>query len=142
MKKLTIIEPCPKCGTVPTEYTNVEGFVLEENYIIYCPKCNFSCDTKEVYPTDALIAWNRCAEVNRHRDELKPCPFCGGTELQIQHKNSFYIICTECGIKLGFFKAPQEAIDAWNKRTVLDPLALPNRTGENIDENLCEGEEK
>ena len=140
MENLTIVEPCPCCGIVPTEYTHKEGFALDASYIIYCPNCGFSCDKKEVYPTEALTAWNICAKVNRHKNELKPCPFCGSTELKVLHNNLYYILCTECGIKFGFFKETQEAINVWNKRAAPDPL--PNAADTNQDENLREGEEK
>jgi len=67
--------------------------------------------------------------------ELKPCPFCGGqAELDFARNTSFTYTdvfgktietglfytakCRDdsCGCKIGVYKEPQMAIEAWNRR--------------------------
>ena len=136
-----IVEPCPFCGTVPTEYTVYEGEVLD-TCTICCPQCGYSSGTKNVYPTDALIDWNCCAQAAKKIEQLKNCPFCGSRELEIKYDHGFYVRCPECKVKAGPYSLLQDVIDTWNKRTVIKPLALPKGIDTNQDENLCEGEEK
>ena len=60
------------------------------------------------------------------REELEPCPFCGG-EAELMHIHAFseqsYIICLKCGARTREFRistersSDQEAIEAWNRRT-------------------------
>ncbi len=60
-------------------------------------------------------------------EELKPCPFCGNTEIEIQHCHTpsvdpagrepyFPIGCHECGAWIDGSSTESEAIEAWNKR--------------------------
>ena len=65
--------------------------------------------------------------------ELKPCPFCGGKAGRVhstQYDECFSVICQQCGIIIGsyeqnksgkwenlFFKSPEEAVRAWNRRS-------------------------
>ena len=49
--------------------------------------------------------------------ELKPCPFCGGTNLRYeQYMRSVYIVCNNCGNtgETGFNDL--EAAELWNRR--------------------------
>lgn len=46
--------------------------------------------------------------------ELKPCPFCGGTEIDME--DNAYMRCTSCGASSGWKYDPVEAIEAWNNR--------------------------
>lgn len=46
--------------------------------------------------------------------ELKPCPFCGGTEIEME--DNAYMRCTSCGASSGWKYDPVEAIEAWNNR--------------------------
>ena len=59
--------------------------------------------------------------------ELKSCPFCGNTEIEIQHCHTssvdpakrepyFPIGCPECGAWIGSERTEEEAITAWNSR--------------------------
>ena len=60
-----------------------------------------------------------------NKEMLKPCPFCGGTDIEIEGDRDwkrvmcYYPICTnkkcQCVINI-FHKTEQEAIDAWNNR--------------------------
>jgi len=66
-------------------------------------------------------------------NELKPCPFCGGTAVSIQKieprlyrpvkNHPFSVVCWECGFFFGYdedyggmFDTEAEAIKAWNRR--------------------------
>ena len=52
--------------------------------------------------------------------ELKPCPFCGGTDIwPTPHKNPFGLVCGGCGSEgpPESYVDPDEAITAWNTRT-------------------------
>lgn len=66
-------------------------------------------------------------------NELKPCPFCGGTAVSIQKiephlyrpvkNHPFSVVCWECDLFYGYdedyggmFDTEAEAIKAWNRR--------------------------
>jgi len=70
-------------------------------------------------------------------DELKPCPFCGGTNLNIKEadiygkddlpwnpKHVFRVECNAleggCGTMGGYYGTKEEAIEAWKRRTTND----------------------
>lgn len=59
--------------------------------------------------------------------ELKPCPFCGGTEIVIQSisgifpRSSYqrtykYIQCRSCFAMTADYATKPKAIEAWNRR--------------------------
>lgn len=49
------------------------------------------------------------------RTELVPCYLCDSA-VKIQPINEyFYIICTDCGLRTGFFNSQSELIRYWNK---------------------------
>lgn len=52
-------------------------------------------------------------------NELKPCPFCGGTA-EIETSNEFLYwwtaVCSECRTGTRGYKLKEEAIAAWNRR--------------------------
>ena len=48
-------------------------------------------------------------------EELKRCPFCGGTDLFVdpgEYRQKYEIKCMTCGGRVGYFATYQEAIDA------------------------------
>ena len=68
--------------------------------------------------------------------ELKPCPFCGGENIEIstckeledcanfeecQSIGFYSIVCNinkgGCGASSGYYPTVEEAIEAWNRRT-------------------------
>jgi len=57
-------------------------------------------------------------------ETLKPCPFCGGTDIEIgidnileEHQSDFwYICCISCGITIDLLNSKENAINKWNKR--------------------------
>jgi Lar family restriction alleviation protein len=55
--------------------------------------------------------------------ELKPCPFCGGTNIYADHYNHtaglrWRVVCLNCMAMVdpGWFQQKYMAIDAWNRR--------------------------
>ena len=51
--------------------------------------------------------------------ELKPCPFCGGTNLNIRKgKYMWWVVCcnADCGASGGAKTYKTVAIEAWNRR--------------------------
>ena len=56
--------------------------------------------------------------------DLKPCPFCGGEDLEIDHAPTYDVYhpdvyevhCVECGGRGGEDWTKAEAIEAWNTR--------------------------
>lgn len=53
--------------------------------------------------------------------KLKPCPFCGGTNLYYAAGRFYAVECADCGGKVvGTFKTTEEAADAWNTRSQAD----------------------
>ncbi len=54
-------------------------------------------------------------------EELKPCPFCSGTNIYIfnmgnDKEDSFVAECIDCESSSGYAKTKQEAIKKWNRR--------------------------
>lgn len=51
-------------------------------------------------------------------EKLKPCPFCGSTDLCDGYTAKMrYIACFECSAEGPLEKTKKQAIDAWNKRS-------------------------
>ena len=49
-------------------------------------------------------------------DELKACPFCGGSARDINQVIGHIILCRFCDARTGFYRTEEEAIEAWNRR--------------------------
>jgi Lar family restriction alleviation protein len=67
------------------------------------------------------IMLKRRQEVSVKKSEdkakLKPCPFCGGTDVGMYKKRKvFEICCIECGGKMGNYFSEDGATKAWNHR--------------------------
>lgn len=78
--------------------------------------------------------------------KLKPCPFCGGTELYYFKGELYVLECAHCGARLGDYRTREEVAEAWNARkeetftkaearTILNLLML-DRTGESVYESI------
>lgn len=55
--------------------------------------------------------------------ELKPCPFCGGTELNVRKaKYMWWVECcnVNCSACSGYKSHKKAAIEAWNRRAKSD----------------------
>ena len=52
--------------------------------------------------------------------EMLPCPFCGGSPLEVSCMGKTRIECSRmdegCGVETAFYSKREEAIAAWNKR--------------------------
>lgn len=52
--------------------------------------------------------------------ELKPCPFCGGTDISIhwdEWSGTYIITCNECNADfMQYYEIREDAIAAWNRR--------------------------
>ena len=66
-------------------------------------------------------------------DELKPCPFCGGTANIAKGRIEFWAYCPNCGARTEFYETEQEAVVAWNRRNETE---LVNQFLINNDKNL------
>ena len=66
-----------------------------------------------------IIAWRLDYEY-RIKEELKPCPFCGGKAKVYKEDKAdeftFVAACTECFCEVNGVHTKQEAINAWNIR--------------------------
>lgn len=56
------------------------------------------------------------------KEELKPCPFCGGEAKILSIKEEcegefYWIACKECGALIPVYYLEKNAVDAWNRRT-------------------------
>lgn len=49
--------------------------------------------------------------------DLKPCPFCGGTEFEVCASNGFAIMCMACKSEGPKVRKLSEVKIAWNRRT-------------------------
>lgn len=53
-------------------------------------------------------------------EELKPCPFCGGKNIDIQYlsltKRYYFCRCLDCEAQTKSKTDKDKAIDAWNRR--------------------------
>ena len=51
--------------------------------------------------------------------ELKPCPFCGGKDVEIRDlKLGIYAVCRRCGASIKFSHSIVDVIAAWNRRAI------------------------
>ena len=53
--------------------------------------------------------------MQKAENELKPCPFCGGTPL-LTNWGLWRVWCKNCKATSSDFVFKKDAIDAWNKR--------------------------
>ena len=56
-------------------------------------------------------------------NELKPCPFCGNIDIELNSKilmhsdcERFWIECPDCQISTRYFETNEDALRMWNKR--------------------------
>ena len=49
-------------------------------------------------------------------NDLKPCPLCGGSNLEVVNTPQGYFIGCSCGCFTGEFETREDAITAWNTR--------------------------
>jgi Lar family restriction alleviation protein len=86
-------------------------------------------DTNGMTPQEAINTLNYlCKGISNLRtldaitmaNELKPCPFCGGTDISCAdagYKTDIWFVqCEDCGATFPHFDSKEEAIDHWNRR--------------------------
>ena len=49
-------------------------------------------------------------------EKLKPCPFCGSTDVHLRGRIAFCITCDNCGGKGGGYPTIAGALKYWNRR--------------------------
>ena len=47
---------------------------------------------------------------------MQPCPFCGGTDLDIEETQGYYLICHACGARGPDGCTNLHAVDLWQSR--------------------------
>lgn len=60
----------------------------------------------------------------RTRRKLESCPFCGSTDVTIEHDRAidgmvgfdYYVVCNNCDAEGGCREKLADAVRAWNKR--------------------------
>lgn len=66
--------------------------------------------------------------------KLKPCPFCGGTNLYYAAGRFYAVECGDCGGKVvGAFITEKDAAEAWNTRSKLKESDLPPQSTDAAD---------
>ena len=50
--------------------------------------------------------------------KLKPCPFCGGEAFASYINGDFAVSCVDCGCGTEYGPSKEEAVAAWNRRTI------------------------
>lgn len=48
--------------------------------------------------------------------ELKPCPFCGSSDVHIVGYGGYWCVCSNCEAESALKNTQEEAIEVWNKR--------------------------
>jgi hypothetical protein len=88
---------------------------------------------------DQTSSTNAAQDSSAVSAELKPCPMCDGvahltkgyaTEQVWQHGEFHRVFCTRCQVRQLFYRTPEEAIAAWNRRAT---PATAERVGGRID---------
>ena len=66
-------------------------------------------------------------KAEKNRAELKPCPFCGSTDILMRDVNGLfgksaytrtyhYMLCNNCKSQTGYHGTKPKTIEAWNRR--------------------------
>ena len=50
-------------------------------------------------------------------DDLRECPFCGSTNVQVRGAFARYVICRDCEAATGLYDNREDAVKAWNRRS-------------------------
>ena len=58
-------------------------------------------------------------------NKLRECPFCGGEADTMEVVMGGWCVICSCGCRLDSFDTEEEAINAWNKRTMPNECQCP-----------------
>ena len=104
------LKPCPECGGIASLVENRRGWYVKCSQCGMCLGDEFKEDATGCFECFdsmgwAIAAWNAEAEqeCNDEGQELKPCPFCGGTPYVISDKKNHTAVvkCPLCGVRMG-----------------------------------------
>lgn len=81
-----------------------------------------------------LVGIQRRKQGDMNKIKLKPCPFCGGTNLYYAEGRFYAVECGDCGGKVvGAFRTEEDAAEAWNTRAKLKESDLPTQSTDAAD---------
>ena len=60
-------------------------------------------------------------------ENLKRCPFCGGTANIAKGQIEFWAYCPHCGAQTELYETEQEVEKAWNSRPIENELESENK---------------
>lgn len=129
------LKPCPFCGGPAYMDWEIRDREREDNHHqlqVICRECGAETALYDL-GTVAAEKWNhRVAVEASDRQELKPCPFCGGPAIVQKFRDpevdrrdypisAFYHVasCSMCGVRVERSENsedPETTIDAWNRR--------------------------
>ena len=114
------LKPCPFCGGDAIVHSDFRDRGL---WTVSC-KSRLECYAiEDYYPSqeEAISAWNM--RVNR-LESLRSCPFCGGkAKVYSISRHIWRAACdarVNCCYLAADWKTPEEAIAAWNRRTITE----------------------
>jgi Lar family restriction alleviation protein len=100
--------------------TNGEKFKTAEErsraYQKYCSSNGMECNKCPLRKVSSVV---RCSFewLNlEYKEELKPCPFCGGEAMERKSNKLYYVFCKNCSVKTVDSITKDAAIEAWNRR--------------------------
>lgn len=105
------IKPCTKCGEKRIRI-KTEQREFWKVYRVICINCGNEGRSASSH-NEAIDIWNL---------RLKPCPFCGSSDVRKMVMESdyspdeYYCYCDDCGAQTAIHKTEQEAIDSWENR--------------------------
>ena len=104
------IKLCPFCGgSASLDENEFEGGKV---YCVYCENCGASTGASEDKQC-VIDDWNK-------REEIAPCPFCGGKalvcEVDADGEKLLTVACVDCGISTMASDDEAEAVAFWNRR--------------------------
>ena len=72
-------------------------------------------------------------------EKLKPCPFCGGSDIDIRTDDgglSWYSFCNDCGVMCGYSMTKDDVINAWNRRAERSDAERLNAIADELDKAM------
>ena len=124
---LSIAQAGPKdCAEFRTEYISLVTHLINRHWngagVLQKGETRTSgfCDVVDwAEKNDMRIQWLIDKGFIERVEELKPCPFCGSSNIVADGQTSLkdsYVSCNECDADGPMRERKQEAIDAWNRR--------------------------